>query len=217
MTESTAPVVDPTDASGADGANGATDRKPRAGKRRNMPKGQGAAADAQTGPAVESTPTAPTTGEPAVSTAETTPAPATPKEPRYVEDQDVVRELREGIEAARAKGFGRAKLSELLGLEGRNAIWRANVPGRVQPDEVEPLRDLLAKIESGEIAAPERKTAAGPRAKRIGRDELEHRVEVATKTLRAAVENRDLKTRTHWLTVVNDALLVLDPPQGEAK
>jgi hypothetical protein len=177
--------------------------KPRAGKRRNMPRGEGAANDAQTGPAVDSTLTAPTTAEGPVSTAETA--------PRYVADEDVVRELAAGITNAREAGFSRASLAELLGMTGRNAIWRTEVAGKVQADEVDPIRKLLARVKSGELKPPERRAAGagGSKPPRASRAELEAKLDAVARLLHA--EWRAIKPASF-----RDALAdVVGAPKGE--
>jgi hypothetical protein len=193
------PVLDPTDASGADGANGATDRKPR--RPRTTSKAQAARAAAE----AKSTKSQP---EPKAETKPQAPKPEpAPKPSKYVEDMDVVGPLAGRLAQARANGIGQAVIANLAGVMPF-AVWRTERQLKVQPDEVEPLLDALAKIDRGEV--PTRQ--AGGTKSRVSRADMEHRVEVATKTLRAAVENKDLKTRTHWLAVVNEALLTLDLP-----
>jgi len=130
--------------------------------------------NAQTGQPDSSTPKAPTTAT----------GPATPAEtaPRYVADEDVVRELAAGITSARVAGFSRASLAELLGMTGRNAIWRTEVAGKVQADEVDPIRKLLARIKSGELKPPERRAAGagGSKPPREKRDVLKAKLDAVT-------------------------------------
>jgi hypothetical protein len=100
------------------------------------------------------------------------------------------------VEAARALGFSRKFLTDESGLTGTTALWRTHRMGEV---EAAKLAALLGKIESGKIAAPERRVAAS-------RPSLKHRVDESVKLQVAA---RDEKSIAGARKLIGEALDLL--------
>jgi hypothetical protein len=105
-----------------------------------------------------------------------------PAKPAYVTDEGVIEELAEGIAAARKAGLGRSALQKASGITGKNTVWRAEMARKILPEEVAPLRALLAKIESGDVSPPERR-AAGP--KQATRADLAAKLDAVAQLLHA--------------------------------
>jgi hypothetical protein len=93
-----------------------------------------------------------------------------PEAPRYA-DPDVALQVAGRLTNAKIKGFTRPMLCELTGMNG-SAVWRAQ-NGRIHPDEVAAVTGVLDRIESGEVAPPERATHA--RVRRATRADLQAR------------------------------------------
>ena len=128
--------------------------------------------------------------------------------PRYVEDKQVA-VLAESVVAAR-QVVGRAKLAELLSLS-QSAVWRAE-HGRVHPDELDGLISGMSQvdqlIEQGAFVKAERQ----PKAKRVSRDELAHRVETVIEFVKTVRGDKGVAKSG----LADGVLAILDPPAEEA-
>jgi hypothetical protein len=91
-----------------------------------------------------------------------------------------------------------------------SAVWRFE-HRKTHPDEVEPLRAGLvrveARVEAGEFTRPARE----PKVKTSSRAELAHRLHVLAELLRTARGDRSISKAA----LVDAALAVIEPPQEE--
>lgn len=103
------------------------------------------------------------------------------KAPARYADADTAQAVADRLAAARAKGFTRPAVMELTGYTA-SAIWRAE-NGRVHPGEVATVTAALDRVESGDVAPPERRNGGRARVA-----DLEARLDATCRDLKDAVE-----------------------------
>jgi hypothetical protein len=64
-----------------------------------------------------------------------------------IQNRALVQSFAERITRVRGKGISRARLQEMTGIVGHNTIWRCEVEGKLLPEGVEPLSDVLERAE----------------------------------------------------------------------
>lgn len=133
----------------------------------------------------------PVTGEPEPKAAEPKPEP----EPRYAPNTEA---LCDKVLTAREQ-VGRKTLAEFA-EQSQSAIWRWE-RDRVHPDELDAIRALVKRIETGELPVPEPKQSQGSKADLVAR--IESAVDLLGKS-------RGDKKVTK-IALVDQVLAVLDP------
>jgi hypothetical protein len=126
---------------------------------------------------------------------------AAPKSDDRYPEVEVAQRVAARVKAARDAGWSRTRLEELVEAEGGSmkgaALWRAE-QGRVHREELTYLVPVLDKIESGELALPE-KPVKDPKA-------LQARVNAALELLAGRAEAKKLADKSELLEDVYEAL-----------
>jgi hypothetical protein len=140
--------------------------------------------------------------------AKSEPEPKAAPEPRYATD---LGDLPDEVLAARMV-VGRSKLAELLNVSG-SAVWRFEAPrGRVHPEELDTLRDGIAKVHERIAAGEFVKVTAEPKTGAPSKAEAIHRLEIISKLVQDA---RGAKTLAAVRGYLDEIGKVVEPASEE--
>jgi ribosome-binding protein aMBF1 (putative translation factor) len=136
------------------------------------------------------------------------PEPKSKPAPRYVEDAAVRDQLAREVLAARER-VGRDKLAAFMQTTG-SAVWRWE-HGKIHPNEVDYLREQLARVEAGELPEPAPRPVREPKAKTPSKTQLAHRLDVLAELLRTARGDKSISKAA----LVDAALAIIEPQPAE--